>query len=187
MSCVQSFGHQHLRCCAASLSMCSRFIAPALHFKPLPDASVSCRHVLCFVRCKTRIIHLTRFFSLAANFDAKMATPETFSETESETMYEKVSSSVISKPDVVISLTAGALGCMEFARGGPVCARGRIRGRKARRARSDSLHCCAARWANLHIIFDAPVARPDVGQKPSLTARAKRRTTPTPKRRRRPN
>ena len=37
----------------------------------------------------------------------------------------------------------------------------------------------------LRIIFDAPVARPDVGQKPSLTARAKRRTTPTPKRRRR--
>ena len=142
MSCVQSFGHQHLRCCAASLSMCSRFIAPALHFKPLPDASVSCRHVLCFVRCKTRIIHLTRFFSLAANFDAKMATPETFSETESETMYEKVSSSVISKPDVVISLTAGALGCMEFARGGP-----RLRARTQFAAGKPGAHALAASTA----------------------------------------
>ena len=65
-------------------------------------------------------------------------------------------------------------------------ARKAVRGRKARRARSGSLHCCAARWANLRIIFNAPVAQPDVGQKPSLTARAKRasettETTPTPK------
>ena len=41
-------------------------------------------------------------------------------------------------------------------------ARKAVRGRKARRARSGSLHCCAARWANLRIIFNAPVAQPDV-------------------------
>ena len=71
-----------------------------------------------------------------------MATPETFSETESETMYEKVSSSVISKPDVVISLTAGVLGCMEFARGGP-----RLRARTQFAAGKPGAHALAASTA----------------------------------------
>ena len=89
-----------------ALATCSYFVCPALlqpqcsllqagsfnssRHRTLPYVEDTCETTI----QKTRTIHLTRFFSLAANFDAKMATPETFSETESETMYEKVSTSV---------------------------------------------------------------------------------------------
>ena len=86
-----------------------------------------------------RVMNAAKFFFPNA---AKMATPETFSETESETMYEKVSSSVISKPDVVISLKRGVLGCMEFARGGP-----RLRARTLFAAGKPGAHALAASTA----------------------------------------
>ena len=92
--CVQSFDHQqHLRSCAASLSRCSlfqrhpSFQAVATRFSKLQTRA-------CFGRSKPAIVVISNF-AQPAHFDAKMATPETFSETESETMYEKARTSVL--------------------------------------------------------------------------------------------
>ena len=96
-----------LRPVSRALATCSTFVCPALlqpqcsllasagfRFKPSPHASVSCKHVRYFVLYKTEATPSSRILPALSKFDAKMATPETFSETGSETMYEKVSSSV---------------------------------------------------------------------------------------------
>jgi len=65
---------------------------------------------------------------------------------------------------------------VEDQRGYPgLRARNVVRDRKRRHARAAASTAAPARWTTLRIIFDAPVARPDVDKKPSLTARAKRR------------
>ena len=71
---------------------------------------------------------------------------------------------------------------VEDQRGYPgLRARNAVRGRKARRARSGSLHRCAARWTNLRIIFNAPVAPARCRPKTRRPHRAERNTTPTTK------
>ena len=103
-----------------------------------------------------------------------MATPETFSETGSETMYEKVWLQRHTRSAMTYYYAPPEIELVEDQRGASVCARGSVvRGWKRWRARSGSLHCCAAPWTNLRITFDAPSLGPDVGQKPLLTARPK--------------
>ena len=67
---------------------------------------------------------------------------------------------------------------VEDQRGYPgLRARNVVRDRKRRHARAAASTAAPARWTTLRIIFDAPVARPDVGQKTlaSPTARANAR------------
>ena len=167
---------------------CSLLASAGFHFTPSSHASIR-REIL--IRRVWRYAEKTRpalsYRIFIAKKGANMATPETFSETGSETMYEKVSSSVISKPDVVISLTAGALGCMEFARGGP-----RLRARKLYAAGNPFAHALAASTAapRAGLPYASSLTRPSLGpmsaKKPSLRPPRERtrettETTPTPK------
>ena len=87
------------------------------------------------------LIIVTNFFSKSA---AKMATPETFSETGSETMYEKVWLQRHTRSAMSYYYAPPEIELVEDQRGYPgLRARNIVRGRKARHARSGSLHCCA--------------------------------------------
>ena len=184
MPCVQSFGHQDQRCC--SLSAASR--RPALSLRAVDTRSDVSRNTdltrLAMIAEKP-VNPVTEFSS--AQDRIRWLLPRHFRRQKARRCTRRSAPALpkAGRRNIAQERSIGLHGIRERR---PSSARAdAVRGRKARRLRADSLHCCAARWANLHIIFDAPVARPDVGQKPSLTARAKRRTTPTSKRRRRPN
>ena len=179
--CVQRFGHlQHRGVSSAAAASVQPLAARLLQFKPSPYASIRRRHVQ-NPKFKNPHPSTSRDFSPSRHFGLKMATPETFSETGSETMYEKVSSSVVSKPDVVISLVAGALGCMEFARGGP-----RLRARTLYAAGNPFAHALAASTAapRAGLPYASSLTRPSLGPMSAKNLRSPRERNDERRRRR---
>ena len=134
MPCVQSFGRQHHAAAASVQPPRKRRLslqAVATRFSKLQT-----RALLRALQNRSNPV-ISNFASPLSKFDAKMATPETFSETGSETMYEKVWLQRHTRSAMAYYYAPPEIELVEDQRGYPgLRARNVVRDRKRRHARA---------------------------------------------------
>ena len=175
---VQCFGHQHQRCC--SLSAASR--RPALSLRAVArqfDVSRNTDSTRLAMMMKKPVNPVTEF---SLRGPQKWLLPRHSRRQEARRCTRRSAPALpkAGRRNIAHSRSFGLYGIRErrpsSARAEAVC------GWKPFLARSDSLHCCAARWTTLRIIF---MTRPSLGPMSASSLHSPRERND--ERRRRPN